>query len=187
MLTGPVFPCLSPVGRALPQVSSMLGHSDYVRSAVSSPVSADVWATSGWVGCACSPVPHADMEGLGMMGVGLGRQRILPLCAWLDGCHCRYDHVCKLWDARQRRCLLTVDHGAPIESVAFFPSGGHCMACTAPRHPNAGRTQLSQDSAIPLPCRFSVGHSRRHRPMLLATAAKWPAGAACHSSPEDNH
>jgi U3 small nucleolar RNA-associated protein 15 len=34
-----------------------------------------------------------------------------------------YDHICKLWDARQRRCLLSVNHGAPIESAAFFPSG----------------------------------------------------------------
>jgi U3 small nucleolar RNA-associated protein 15 len=63
------------------QVSSMLGHSDYVRSAVCSPASEEVWATSG------------------------------------------YDHICKLWDARQRRCLLSVNHGAPIESAAFFPSG----------------------------------------------------------------
>lgn len=93
--------------------------------------------------------PMRTWKGLGMMHVGLGGQRILPFCAWLDGCHCRYDHVCKLWDARQRRCLLTVDHGAPIESVAFFPSGGHCVACTAPRHPNAGGAQLSQESAIP--------------------------------------
>ncbi|KAL4433601.1 hypothetical protein ABPG75_000042 [Micractinium tetrahymenae] len=34
-----------------------------------------------------------------------------------------YDHICKLWDTRQLRCLASVDHGAPIESVAFFPSG----------------------------------------------------------------
>lgn len=34
-----------------------------------------------------------------------------------------YDHICKLWDIRQLRCLASVDHGAPIESVAFFPSG----------------------------------------------------------------
>lgn len=34
-----------------------------------------------------------------------------------------YDHSCKLWDMRQLRCLATVNHGAPIESVAFFPTG----------------------------------------------------------------
>ncbi|KAL4450608.1 hypothetical protein ABPG77_000964 [Micractinium sp. CCAP 211/92] len=37
--------------------------------------------------------------------------------------YARYDHVCKLWDTRQLQCLASVDHGAPIESVAFFPSG----------------------------------------------------------------
>lgn len=63
------------------QVSTFRGHADYVRSAASSPASADVWATGG------------------------------------------YDHLCKLWDTRQLRCLASVDHGAPIESVAFFPSG----------------------------------------------------------------
>ncbi|KAL4854143.1 U3 small nucleolar RNA-associated protein 15 [Chlorella vulgaris] len=36
---------------------------------------------------------------------------------------CGYDHTCKLWDVRHKRCLVTLDHGAPIESVAFFPTG----------------------------------------------------------------
>ena len=36
---------------------------------------------------------------------------------------CRYDHVCKLWDARNHSCTMSVNHGAPIESLAFFPSG----------------------------------------------------------------
>ena len=52
----------------------------------------------------------------------------LPLapasCPCLPPPACSYDHVCKLWDARQSRCLMSVDHGSPIESVAFFPSGG---------------------------------------------------------------
>ena len=47
----------------------------------------------------------------------------LPSLRWLLWLHRSYDHVCKLWDARQRRCLLSVNHGAPIESVAFFPTG----------------------------------------------------------------
>ncbi|KAL6772037.1 hypothetical protein ACKKBG_A28725 [Auxenochlorella protothecoides x Auxenochlorella symbiontica] len=34
-----------------------------------------------------------------------------------------YDHVCKVWDARSAQSVLSVDHGAPIEAVAFFPSG----------------------------------------------------------------
>lgn len=34
-----------------------------------------------------------------------------------------YDHVCKIWDARSAESVLNVDHGAPIEAVAFYPSG----------------------------------------------------------------
>ncbi|EFN51794.1 hypothetical protein CHLNCDRAFT_139756 [Chlorella variabilis] len=33
----------------------------------------------------------------------------------------RYDHICKLWDVRQKRCLAGVDHGAPIESQLGRP------------------------------------------------------------------
>lgn len=35
-----------------------------------------------------------------------------------------YDHLVKLWDTRQRDCVMSVDHGYPVESVLFFPSGG---------------------------------------------------------------
>jgi len=37
-----------------------------------------------------------------------------------------YDHVCKLWDVRDPRggAVMNMDHGAPIEDLAFFPSGG---------------------------------------------------------------
>ena len=35
-----------------------------------------------------------------------------------------YDHTAKLWDARAGAAVLTVDHGAPVESVLMFPSGG---------------------------------------------------------------
>ena len=34
-----------------------------------------------------------------------------------------YDHVCRIWDVRQRTCCFELDHGAPIESVVFLPSG----------------------------------------------------------------
>lgn len=34
-----------------------------------------------------------------------------------------YDHICKLWDVRSQECVMNLDHGAPIEDVAFFPSG----------------------------------------------------------------
>lgn len=36
------------VGSGL-QVTRMLGHKDYVRAACANPVSADVWASGGWV------------------------------------------------------------------------------------------------------------------------------------------
>lgn len=89
----------------------------------------------GWAG--------ADRAGWGEFGRGYEPlQLALPgcMCSVPSGPHatalstvpCRYDHVCKLWDARQDRCLLTVDHGAPIESLAFFPSGRHASAPPSP-------------------------------------------------------
>lgn len=36
-----------------------------------------------------------------------------------------YDHTVKLWDVRSGpQAQLSCDHGAPVEDVAFFPSGG---------------------------------------------------------------
>lgn len=35
-----------------------------------------------------------------------------------------YDHTVKLWDTRTASSVLTVDHGAPVESLVCFPSGG---------------------------------------------------------------
>ena len=29
----------------------------------------------------------------------------------------------KLWDARENKCTLTFDHGAPVESVLLYPGG----------------------------------------------------------------
>ncbi|GMH36314.1 hypothetical protein BSKO_04182 [Bryopsis sp. KO-2023] len=34
-----------------------------------------------------------------------------------------YDHVCRLWDIRCGQSTMELDHGAPIESVTFLPSG----------------------------------------------------------------
>lgn len=35
-----------------------------------------------------------------------------------------YDHMLKLWDVRSKaNCTMTVDHGFPIEDLAFFSSG----------------------------------------------------------------
>lgn len=41
---------------------------------------------------------------------------------WASG---GYDHTVKLWDVRAGpQCSMSLDHGAPVEDVAFFPSGG---------------------------------------------------------------
>lgn len=34
-----------------------------------------------------------------------------------------YDHTVKVWDTRTRDAQMTLEHGAPVESVAVFPSG----------------------------------------------------------------
>jgi WD40 repeat protein len=34
-----------------------------------------------------------------------------------------YDHTVKLWDVRTKACSLSLDHGAPVEDLAFFSSG----------------------------------------------------------------
>ncbi|KAG2433548.1 hypothetical protein HYH02_012665 [Chlamydomonas schloesseri] len=46
---------------------------------------------------------------------------------WLTG---SYDHTVKLWDVRAGgSAMLSLEHGAPVEDVAFFPSGS--IAVTA--------------------------------------------------------
>eukprot|EP00879_Flechtneria_rotunda_P019276 GHRR01020243.1.p1 GENE.GHRR01020243.1~~GHRR01020243.1.p1 ORF type:complete len:421 (+),score=116.30 GHRR01020243.1:737-1999(+) len=40
---------------------------------------------------------------------------------WASG---GYDHTVKLWDVRSAGCSMALDHGAPVEDLAFFPSGG---------------------------------------------------------------
>jgi len=48
---------------------------------------------------------------------------------WLTG---SYDHTARLWDVRsgsRSGAAMALDHGAPIEDLAFFPTGG--MAVTA--------------------------------------------------------
>ena len=34
-----------------------------------------------------------------------------------------YDHVVKLWDVRGGDCTMTLEHGSPVEDLAFFSSG----------------------------------------------------------------
>ncbi|NXU51743.1 UTP15 protein, partial [Turnix velox] len=35
-----------------------------------------------------------------------------------------YDHTVKLFDARTKNSVMTIEHGQPVESVLLFPSGG---------------------------------------------------------------
>ncbi|KAG9305358.1 hypothetical protein G9A89_011491 [Geosiphon pyriformis] len=35
-----------------------------------------------------------------------------------------YDQTIKLWDTRSNQCEITMQHGAPVESLLIFPSGG---------------------------------------------------------------
>ncbi|XP_035213494.1 U3 small nucleolar RNA-associated protein 15 homolog [Stegodyphus dumicola] len=35
-----------------------------------------------------------------------------------------YDHAVKMYDARSGSCVMSVDHGVPVESVLMFPTGG---------------------------------------------------------------
>lgn len=52
--------------------------------------------------------------------VRAGMQSPVSQDIWATG---GYDHVCRIWDIRQRTSCLELDHGAPIESVTFLPSG----------------------------------------------------------------
>lgn len=45
---------------------------------------------------------------------------------WLSGA---YDHTVKLWDVRAKEAVMEFTHGAPVEDLAFFPSGS--IAVTA--------------------------------------------------------
>ena len=35
-----------------------------------------------------------------------------------------YDNVVVMYDTRCQSCVLTCDHGAPVESILFLPTGG---------------------------------------------------------------
>ncbi len=39
-----------------------------------------------------------------------------------------YDHTLKLWDLRSETSVMQMDHGAPVEAVLMFPSGGTCVS-----------------------------------------------------------
>ncbi len=39
-----------------------------------------------------------------------------------------YDHTLRLWDLRSESSAMEMDHGAPVESILMFPSGGTCLS-----------------------------------------------------------
>ncbi len=90
------------------QVTRLDGHSDYVRALAVSPSSHDVWATGGQVWT----VPTLNFW-----------TKIFQFLSNFSILFFRYDHVCKIWDARTQGSSISMNHGAPIESLAFFPSG----------------------------------------------------------------
>ncbi|KJE94791.1 U3 small nucleolar RNA-associated protein 15 [Capsaspora owczarzaki ATCC 30864] len=44
---------------------------------------------------------------------------------WLTG---GYDHMVKLWDTRAGSCTMSMNHGAPVEQILFFPGGGLALS-----------------------------------------------------------
>lgn len=99
---------------------------------------------------------------------------------------CRYDHTCKLWDLRQHRCLMQLDHGAPIESVAFFPTGLQpCSTCVVPALLLRNEACRGAASMTLLHCRVVAGDRRRQRHMHLAHAQRGPPAAPHHITLKD--
>ncbi|KAI8340753.1 WD40-repeat-containing domain protein [Chlamydoabsidia padenii] len=43
-----------------------------------------------------------------------------------------YDQTVKLWDMRQNDCVMTMQHGAPVESILMYPGGGSVVSAGGP-------------------------------------------------------
>lgn len=58
-------------------------------------------------------------------------RRVLPCPSNLDlVASASYDHTFQIWDVRTPTLpVLEMVHGAPVEDVAMFPSGGVCVSC----------------------------------------------------------
>ena len=42
-------------------------------------------------------------------------------CLWSPG---SYDHTVRVYDARLEKCVMSMEHGQPVESVLLYPSDG---------------------------------------------------------------
>eukprot|EP00741_Cyanophora_paradoxa_P016521 tig00020927_g15952.t1 len=102
------------------------GHTRAVHVARFAPDNTHVMSCSDDATMRCWDVPaqqevavvhgHTDYIRTGAIGEGGGS----PL--WVTG---SYDHTVKLWDPlRSQECVLSMDHGHPVEAVLVFPSGG---------------------------------------------------------------
>ncbi|KAI9318662.1 WD40-repeat-containing domain protein [Dichotomocladium elegans] len=43
-----------------------------------------------------------------------------------------YDQTVRLWDTRQNECVVTMQHGAPVESILMYPGGGAVVSAGGP-------------------------------------------------------
>ncbi|CAO3616719.1 unnamed protein product [Cunninghamella blakesleeana] len=43
-----------------------------------------------------------------------------------------YDQTVKLWDTRLNECVMTMQHGAPVESILAYPGGGAVVSAGGP-------------------------------------------------------
>ena len=59
-----------------------------------------------------------------------------------------YDHVVKLWDVRGKGdCTMTLEHGSPVEDLAFFSSGEG--SCQKGKRREVGQAWSLSSSALP--------------------------------------
>lgn len=43
-----------------------------------------------------------------------------------------YDQTVRLWDTRQNQCVMTMQHGAPVESLLMYPNGNAVVSAGGP-------------------------------------------------------
>ena len=107
-----------------------------------------------------------------------------------------YDHICKLWDVRSQECVMNLDHGAPIEDVAFFPSGMEASHSSSTKRassmrtcPNAAWHGMMHALKLTV-CQFgrSIGSdSWRHLFVHLGHAGRGQIAAAAEPASENHH
>ena len=78
-----------------------------------------------------------------------------------------YDHSVRLWDTRTEKCVVQVDHGAPVESVLMFPQGNQFISAGVTTEP-ISRAPLEGHPSIPAWRQCLLPHVRVHQPTLAA-------------------